>query len=220
MRTVTSSRSSALIQRGVRSSSHNARSPVPESTATNPACLAGIVWPVDRLGRQRQLVAGVRKRWSATTDRVRAKSIRRATRTCTVGSPSPTGQVTATTRCTSIAVRHSSRVIDSSSVTLLATATAVASRRTALSRAANARSAVMSRTVPTYTSWSVPPSLTALMAHHHPREVAVSMPNRCLVFGAAAAAKWGLFCSRSFHRPATGGASGTVSPRSDSRVVR
>lgn len=40
--TVTSSRSSPLTQRGVRNSSHNARSPAPESTATNPRDLPGL----------------------------------------------------------------------------------------------------------------------------------------------------------------------------------
>ena len=60
---------------------------------------------------------------------------------------------------------------------LLATPTAVASRNTALSRAANARSAVMSRRVPTKTSSSVCPGLTRLtFAATH-----TSLPSRCLI---------------------------------------
>ena len=65
--------------------------------------------------------------------------------------------------------------MSSTSATLVAMPTAVASRTTALSRAAEARFAVTSRIVPTYAARSSPSEVTELMlttAH-------VIRPSRC-----------------------------------------
>jgi hypothetical protein len=67
----------------------------------------------------------------------------------TAGSSSPLRQVTVSTRCRSIAARHSSSVIASTSAMLLASPIAVASRASSRSRSAAARSTVTSRMVPT-----------------------------------------------------------------------
>ena len=67
-----------------------------------------------------------------------------------VGSPSFFGHMIASTRRTIESLCGTRRgVIASTSATLLATLAAVARRMTALSRAAEARAAVMSRMVPT-----------------------------------------------------------------------